>query len=357
MGFLMYGLGYSVQLVRRDLQISRALASVHQLTFAALLMISSIYLTRIISRYSPTIAMRSGWAVVIVGVCIYTWGPNIWVSVTGYSVCAIGATLFNNTNAATLGQVKGSSLPLMLRTTGIATATGAFAPTIIGALVGRGISWRLVMIIFVFIVGLVAMRAVPTVPDRFPSVSGDDKFFDKEFVLMLGLGLAASFLEVGAGAWALDLLISRNIGNASALVLATVFSFGIAASRLSMSIRTQWGATKMWMYSTIVAAVGLVIVIFTANGVVTVCGLIVASIGIGPLGGVALAFASDSPKGADHGISANVIGAALAIGLGPLVVGVVSDGYGFSWAYSISAIMLAVATGFFLVVQKDRATS
>lgn len=353
----MYGLGYSVQLVRRDLDISRALASVHQLTFAALLMISSIYLTRIISRYSPTIAMKSGWVVVIVGVCIYTWGPNIWVSVTGYSLCAIGATLFNNTNAATLGQVKGSSLPLMLRTTGIATATGAIAPTIIGALVGRGISWRLVLMLFAIVVGGIAMHAVPTVPDRFPTVEENGKYLDREFGLMLGLGLTASFLEVGAGAWALDLLISRNIGNAAALVLATVFSFGIASGRLSMSIRTHFGATKIWVYSTIVAALGLALVIFTANGVLTVVGLIIASIGIGPLAGIALAFASDSPKGADHGISANVIGAALAIGMGPLVVGIVSDRYGFSWAYSISAIMLVVATVLFFAVQKDRANN
>ncbi len=355
MGFLMYGLGYSVQLVRRDLHISRALASVHQLVFAALLMISSMLLARIISRYNPTAVMKSGWFVVIVGVIFYVWGPNIWVSVFGYSLCAIGATLFNNTNAATLGQVKGSSLPLMLRTTGIATATGAFAPTIIGALVARGFSWRLTLLFFALAVGFASMRVVPTVPDRFPTAEKGARLVDREYSLMLALGLAANFLEIGAGSWALDLLISRHLGNSAALVLASLFSFGIASGRLASSARAHLGATKIWLLSAITAAIGLGVVITTSSGALTVWGLVIASIGIGPLGGIALAFASDSPKGADTGISANVIGAALAIGLGPMVVGIVSDSYGFSWAYCISALMLVVASTLFLVVRHDRA--
>ncbi len=356
MGFLMYGLGYSVQLVRRDLHISRALASVHQLVFAVLLIISSLFLTRIISRYNPTAVMKSGWVVVIVGMSFYVWGLNIWVSVFGYSLCAIGATLFNNTNAATLGQVKGSSLPLMLRTTGIATATGAFAPTILGALVARGFSWRLTLLIFALVVGFISMRAVPNVPDRFPTADNGSRLVDREYSLMLAFGLAANFLEIGAGSWALDLLISRHLGNSAALVLASLFSFGIASGRLASSSRAHFGATKIWLASTTLSAIGLGVVISTSNSALTVWGLVIASIGIGPLGGIALAFASDSPKGADTGISANVIGAALAIGLGPMVVGIVSDGFGFSLAYSISALMLVVATTLFFIVRSDRAS-
>ena len=354
MGFLMYGLGYTVPLVRRDLHISRAIASIHQLTFASLLMLSSFYLARIISRYNPTAVMRTGWLIVVVGTCFYTWGPNIWVTVPGYSFCAIGATFVNNTNAATLGQAKGSSLPLMLRTTGIATATGAFAPTIIGALVGRGASWRLVLLLFVLVVGLISMKAVPNIPDRSPVKSATEKSFDKEFSLMMSLGLAANFMEIGAGAWALDLLIARGLGNSAALVLATIFSFGIASGRLGFSMRAQIGVVKIWTFSTIVTAVGLAVIIATSNGGLTVLGLIIAAIGIGPFGGIALAFASDSPKGADLGISANVIGAAMAIGIGPWVIGTVSDGWGFSAAYSITAVMLGAATVLFVMVQRDR---
>jgi predicted MFS family arabinose efflux permease len=355
MGFLMYGLGYSVPLVRRDLGVSRALASIHQLSFAALLIISSLYLARIISRYNPTSVMRSGWIVVMVGTAFYTWGPNIWVTVPGYSFCAIGATLVNNTNVATLGQAEGSSLRIMLRTTGIATGVGAFAPTIIGALVGRGVSWRLTMVVFTMVIGAVSCWLVPRVPDRSPIAPKGVKSFDREFRLLILMGFAANFLEIGAGAWALDLLISRNIKNAAALVLATIFSFGIAVSRLGFSMRVHLGEKKIWFISTCVTAAGLALIIATHDGGLTVVGLVITSIGVGPIGAIALAMASDTKRGSDIGISANVTGAGAAIGIGPWLIGLASDQYGFAIAYTITALMLGVATVYFVSLRRDRA--
>ena len=354
MGFLMYGLGYSVQLVRRDLGVSRALASIHQLTFATLLILSSLYLARILSRYNPTLVMRSGWIVVMIGTTVYTSGSNIWVTVPGYSLCAIGATLVNNTNAATLGQAEGSSLGIMLRTTGIASGVGAFAPTIIGALVGRGISWRITMLIFTLLIGSISCWLVPKIPDRFPTLTKGTKSFDREFRMLVVLGFTANFLEIGAGSWALDLLISRDIGNAAALVLATVFSFGIAISRLGASIRAQFGEKKIWIISTCIAAMGLGLIITTNNGGFTVVGLIITSLGVGPLGAIALAVASDSKRGSDFGISANVAGAGAAIGIGPWLIGLASDHFGFAFAYAITAILLGLATVFFVSLQRDR---
>jgi predicted MFS family arabinose efflux permease len=356
MGFLMYGLGYSVPLVRRDLGVSRALASIHQLTFASLLIISSLYLTRVISRYNPTVVMRSGWVVVIIGVSFYAWGPNIWVTVPGYSFCAIGATLVNNTNSATLAQAPGSSLRMMLRITGIATGVGAFAPTLIGALVGRGISWRLTLLFFTIVIGSISFLLVPTVPDRSPIISKGVKSFDREFKLLIFLGFSANFLEVGAGAWALDLLIARDIKNAAALVLATVFSFGIAASRLGFSLRSRYGQARIWAVSTVTTALGLGLIIGTSDGGLTIVGLVIASIGVGPLGAIALAMASDSPRGSDIGIAANVIGAGFAIGIGPWLIGLASDQYGFSIAYAITALLLGIATIFFSILRKDRSS-
>lgn len=353
----MYGLGYSVPLVRRDLGVSRAMASIHQLTFAALLIISSLYLTRIISRFNPTSVMRSGWVVVVVGVSLYTWGPNIWVTVPGYSLCAIGATLVNNTNTATLGQVSGSSLRIMLRTTGIATGVGAFAPTLIGALVGQGVSWRLTLLIFTVVIGTISFWLVPVVPDRFPVLSMGAKSFDREFQLLVLFGFAANFLEVGAGAWALDLLIARDIKNAAALVLATVFSFGIASSRLGFSLRSRMGEVRIWTISSLISALGLGLIIGTSGGGLTVIGLIITSIGVGPLGAIALAMASDTERGADIGISANVIGAGVAIGIGPWLIGLTSDKYGFSAAYVITALLLGIATIFFSIIRKDRSST
>ena len=352
MGFLMYGLGYCVPLVKRDFHISRAAASIHNLVFAFLLMLSSYYLARIISRFTPSKVMRSGWVVVFIGVAIFTTAPNIWISIPGYGICALGATLFNNTNAATLSQGKGSSLTLMLRAAGIGTAGGACAPLLIGTLVGQGVSWRITLFIITAIVAGIGYWVVPEVPDRSPATHKQKMTFDRQLKLLLVLGFTANMLEVGAGAWALDLMTQRKIANAAALIFASFFSYGIATSRLFFSFLARVGMTKIWFFSTVIAGSGLLTIVITRSGPTTVIGLVVAAIGIGPLGAIAVALAADNPHGADVGVSANVIGAAIAIGVGPWIVGVISDSLGFSYAYSMTFGILLVATMLFVATKK-----
>jgi hypothetical protein len=60
MGFLMYGLGFSVPLLRRDMDISRSTAAFHNIGFACAITVTSLVIPKFISRYSPTIVMRGG---------------------------------------------------------------------------------------------------------------------------------------------------------------------------------------------------------------------------------------------------------------------------------------------------------
>ncbi|MCX6429368.1 MAG: hypothetical protein NTX12_00005, partial [Actinobacteria bacterium] len=93
------------------------------------------------------------------------------------------------------------------------------------------------------------------------------------------------------------------------------------------------------------------------SSTVTMYGLIIAAIGIGPLSALALAIAAISPKGADSGIAANVIGAGPVIGIGSWVIGIVSDTSGFSIAYLIPVVLLVLASGFFLATQDKSSTT
>jgi predicted MFS family arabinose efflux permease len=354
MGFILYGLGYSVPLMKRDLGISRATASLHQTAFAVMLIVSSLFLNRFISRFSATFAMKTGWLIVVLGIGLYTWGQSIWITVPSYGLAAFGATLFNNTNAASLGQVPGNSLKLMFRTTGISTGLGAFAPMVIAILVAKGISWRLVLFLIALIVGLISYYCVPEVSHRSPAPRANGRI-SKDFILIIFFGFAANFLEVAVGAWALDLLIQRDYAKSIALVLATFFSFGISFSRLGFSFRVRYGQMRIWIFSSVLTFTGLFFIIFSTSGLLTFIGLTIASLGIGPVSAIALAYASDSPDGAYHGIAANASGAAVALGVGPGIIGYVSDRFSFSIAYGISAIMLVFATVVFLVVRKERA--
>ncbi len=350
MGFLMYGMGYSVPLLKRDMGISRSLASAHNIGFAATITVISFVVPKLIQRYSPRLVMSAGWIITTVGLISFAAGKSLWITVPAMSLAGAGATLFNNANAATLGHASGMSMKVMLRLAGVATASGALAPSIIGTLIRFGISWRVTLGLCALLVGVIAVKIVPHVPDRPPVAKKDgERHWDRSLLIMVLFGFSANFMESAAGAWALDLLISRDVAVGSAVLLVALFSYGIAISRLGFSFTSRVSAHRVWAFSFTFAFIGLLTVIVFQSSSVTVIGLLVAALGIGPIGALALMRAALTHKGADAGIAANVIGAGPAIGLGPWVMGWASDRSGFSWAYCIPLVMLFITTVLFLV--------
>ena len=350
MGFLMYGMGYSVPLLKRDMGISRSLASAHNIGFAATITVISFVVPKLIQRYSPRLVMGAGWMITTVGLISFAVGKSLWITVPAMSLAGAGATLFNNANAATLGHASGMSMKVMLRLAGVATASGALAPSIIGTLIRFGISWRVTLGLCALLVGVIAVKIVPHVPDRPPVARKDgERHWDRSLLIMVLFGFSANFMESAVGAWALDLLISRDVAVGSAVLLVALFSYGIAISRLGFSFTSRVSAHRVWAFSFTSAFIGLLTVILFQSSSVTVIGLLVAALGIGPIGALALMRAALTHKGADAGIAANVIGAGPAIGLGPWVMGWASDRSGFSWAYCIPLVMLFITTALFLV--------
>lgn len=350
MGFTMYGLGFSVPLLKHDLGISRALASLHNVGFAVTITLISFVVPRLITRYSPRKVMQAGWVVTILSLLAFAAGRSLWITLPAMAMAGIGATLFNNTNAVTIGESAGMSIQVMLRQTGVATAAGAISPSIIGFLIRNGISWRVTLSACALILGITAMKTMPLIPDRSPiSRKSAGRHWDKTLLILVGFGFSANFLEVATGSWALDLLISRGLVLSTAVVAVTVFSYGIATSRLGFSLTSRYRAHGLWWFSVALTATGLALIIFTRSSTLTVIALIVAALGIGPLGVLALTTAVNTSKGGDAGIAANVIGAGPAIGVGPLMMGWTSDTQGFSVAYCIPLVMLVVASVFYVV--------
>lgn len=355
MGFLMYGMGFSVPLLRRDMDISRSTAAFHNIGFACAITVTSLVIPKFISRYSPTIVMRAGWAITTTSLAIYAMGNSLWITVPAMSLAGVGGTLFNNTNAATVGQDSGTSTRLLLRQSGISTLCGATAPTIIGTLIRFGIPWRTTLFIFALVLGVIAFKLVPTVPDRWPIVAGrNGSHIDASILLLVAFSFTACLMESGTGFWVLDLLISRRVSIGSAVLLATVFSYGIATSRLGFSFVPRLSPTFIWLLSTVVAITGLFVIVIAKGAPATMLGLVIASIGIGPIGGLAVARSAASDKGSDVGIAAFVVGAGPSNGFGPWVMGSVSERSGFSAAYTLPIIFLLIATGFFFAIVRHQ---
>jgi hypothetical protein len=199
---------------------------------------------------------------------------------------------------------------------------------------------------------------MPSIPDRSPMAHRKEgRHWDKSLLILMGLGFAANGLEVTTGSWALDLLISRGMVLSVAVIAVTVVSYGIGLSRLGFAMTSRFGMASMWWFCTCLTASGLLLIVLTHSSTLTVFGLIVAAMGIGPLSALALGIAAISPKGADAGIAANVIGAGPVIGIGSWVVGIVSDSSGFAVAYMIPMVLLVAASGLFLATQVKSSTT
>jgi predicted MFS family arabinose efflux permease len=349
MGFLMYGMGFCIPLLKHDLGISRAVASLHNIFFAISIIGISFVIPRLIAKHSPREVMRAGWAITFVSLMAYCLSRSLWITIPAMALAGIGATLFNNTNAVTLGASGGMSTQIMMRQTGVSTLSGAVAPSIISILIQSGIPRQATLGSLAFIGCVTALTILPAMPNRSPSIKKKgEKHWDKSLYILLFLGFSAASLEGGAASWALDLMISRNVELALATLLVTAFSYGIGTSRMILSFTHNISMNQIWAGAASMASVGFVLIIVTDSSALTLMGLIIVALGIGPLTAIALARSVVSPKGADEGLVANVVGAGLSIGIAPWVMGIVSDSYGFSIAYMFPLVMLGVATFFYL---------
>lgn len=353
MGFLMYGMGFCIPLLKHDLGISRAVASLHSIFFAIAIIGISFVIPKLIAKHSPREVMLLGWTLTFISLIAYSLGRSLWITVPSMALAGAGATLFNNTNAVTLGQSSGMSTKIMMRQTGIATLSGAVAPSIISILLQAGISWQITLGTLSVIGCSIALTILPPMPNRSPAPKAKgERHWDKPLVILLLLGFCAATLEGAAASWALDLMISRNVELAIATLLITAFSYGIGTSRLFLSFTKNVSLHQMWAGASSIAFVGLIIIIITDSAALTLLGLILTALGVGPLGAIGLTRAVVSPKGADEGLVANVVGVGLSIGIAPWVMGIVSDSYGFSVAYMFPLVVLFVAAFFYLATYR-----
>lgn len=355
MGFLMYGMGYSIPLLKRDMEITRALASLHQIGLAISITVASFYAPKLLYRFSPRKIMTLGWILTSLSLLVFAFGQSLWVTVPAICVSGMGSTLFNNVNAATLGAASGNSMQVMLRQSGIGTACGAIAPTIIGTLIGAGISWRLTLGAFAVICGLFAVKLMPSIPKRQIKrpVLGE-RHWDLSLIILVVFSLSANILEAATGSWALDLLISRGVVVSAAVILAAFFSYGIAASRLGFSFSSKVTIKLVFASTLVLSFIGLTLIITSDSPSVTMVGLLVASLGMGPASGLALTLCAASSKGSDAGIAANGMGAGFSIGIGPWIMGFVSDKSGFSTAYLFPVLMLVLMMVFFFLASSGQ---
>ena len=355
MGFIQYAVGFSVPLLRRDLHITRVAASMHNIGWAIAVTTISFTLPKFTQRFSPRKMLQVGWLLSILGIVAFCFGQSLLVTIPAFTVTAIGATIFNNTNAAILGSHSPTALKMMLRTTGIGGLLGALSPTVIGIFAHNGVNWSVTVGVSTVALGAAALLIIPAIPLREKNSDYQLRIrWDAKFISLVCFGFLTIWLECGTVAWALDLLVDRGQELKTAVIFVTAVGYFIAISRILFSFFPKIKTRTLWNYSAILMAGSLITIIFTQSYTVSLVALICAGFGVGPLGGIAIAKSARSVQGPDVGIASFALGMGPALGLSPWVMGGVSEGWGFSTAYALILIILVIATVLFYRLERAR---
>jgi MFS family permease len=353
--YLLGSIGFSIQLIKRDFELSRVVASWHNIGWAAALVFISLILLGHGHRRPAHQTIRFGWALLIIGSVIYCLSPNIYFSVPAVILTTSGSVIAGNTTTATLGAHSKTALKNMFRSTGVGLFMAAVSPTVIGMTTQADIPWRATVAITAVLIGLVALKIVPELDARpEPALAESKIIWNNAMVAILIFAFLTITMEVSLSAWAVDLLTERGSEVKSAVLFATVAPYFLAISRIYLSTKDEHNVQRIWGFSFVSISSGVLLVIFANSPTLTLAGLIIAAAGIGPTASIAIANASSTAQGSDRGIAAFVIGMGISNGTSPWIMGFVSENFGFAAAYGVVLLALLAATYVFATINRRK---
>jgi fucose permease len=205
------------------------------------------------------------------------------------------------------------------------------------------------------VIGIIALLLVPELAARPEPVGDSTKIvWDKPILYILLFSFMTITMEVCLSTWALDLLTDRGAGVKVAILFASIGPYFVALSRIYLSTKNSYNLHRIWNFAVISISIGTLLIIFTGSPTVTIIGLIIAALGIGPCAAIAIANASGSAQGADRGIAVFVIGMGISCGVSPWIMGFVSEAFGFAAAYSVILLALIASTYFFKSINREQ---
>ena len=141
-----------------------------------------------------------------------------------------------------------------------------------------------------------------------------------------------------------------------AILFATVGPYFVALTRIYLASKDSYNLHRIWNFAIFAITTGTLLIIFTGSPTLTIIGLIITALGIGPCAAIAIANASGSAQGADRGIAVFVIGMGISCGASPWIMGFVSEAFGFAVAYSVILLALVASTYFFKSLNREQAS-
>ena len=349
-GYFLYGFGPTVPLLREEQDISRTLSGLHGTALAFGALGAGLLTAAIVRRWGRATALWGGLAVLCLGVVVYVSTTALPLTLLGALLGSLGGSFTLTAVAPALIEHHGPGGPAAIsEANATAAAAGIVAPLLIGAAVLSGVGWRagplFLLVLVLALVAVLGRTRIPPAHDVPGHHEGSTRLPSRYWI---GWGVLAACIsaEYCLTLWAADLLRSRDgLGGGAASAAITGLVAGMFCGRLvggRMALR--FGVDPLLYAAIGVAAAGFAVFWVSTWAPLAIAGLLLCGLGVAlhyPLG---IARAIDAAEGRPDLASARTgLAAALAVGVGPFVLGALADQVGLHAAFLVVPALLAAA--------------
>lgn len=350
-GYVLYGVGPSIQLLRDEQHVSRTISGFHGTALAAGAVAAGIIGPRVVQRLGRDVALWGGLVTACAGVGIFCSTTALPVTLLGAFVATLGGSFVVSSSSTVLSDHHGGAGPAAVSEANAAAAgVGTFAPLVVGGAVAVGLGWRAGLLVAV---ALTAMLAVALGSERVPDHRltdthdpGASNALSSRYWWAWGVISFCVAVEFSMAIWTSDVLRERiglSHGAAAAGVTAVVAGMAvgrIAGGRLSMRFDPDW----LLYRALALAAVGFAVFWASTAPVPAMIGLVLCGLGIAlhfPLG--VMRAIRTSPARPDLAANRASLAVGVAVGVGPFGLGALADVVGTHRAFLVVPVFLALA--------------
>ncbi len=347
-GWFLYAFNPSVPLIGADLGVSSAVAGLHGTALAVGTVAAGLLNPVAVRHLGRRGTIYLGVGVVVVGVALITGSGALWGTLAGAVLAGGGGTLLVNIANAALSERHGRAASAAItEANGLGALVGALAPITLGLLIAAGAGWQPALLAVVALLAAVAV-AMPVLA---PPVGGSPNrgraaALPVKYWWAWGVLVALIAVEFSYSVWATTLVAERtgaSVGTATGTLTVLILCLG-AGRVLGARLALRFPAGTLLMASLVVTLAGWLLLWTSTSVPVAVVGLAVSGFGMAlhfPLG---VARSLEAAAGQTDVASGRIaIGAGLAIGLAPFVLGALTDAVGVVWAFLVVPALLAAA--------------